>query len=307
MSDAQLRHEFVRVRDLIFRCLTAGPRDAPMILMLHGFPEYSGAWEEMIARLSDSFFCVAPDQRGYAGSSKPEAVEAYAGGKLAGDALAILEHFRPGGRAAAVFGHDWGASVAYALSFRAPERMERLIIANGVHPIPFQRELARGGAQSEASQYIEWLRAEGSEKRLAEDDFNGMLRLFSAKMDLSWLSGARLQRYKTAWAAPGALRGMVNWYRATPLRVARPGSPIPPEELPALPPEALRVRVPHLLLWGLKDTALLPETRQGLDALCDDLTVREFAKADHWILHQTPDEVAEEVRAFLSRPAPAAG
>ncbi len=300
-----MRTRTVTVDGLDFNCRVAGPEDGPLLLMLHGFPEYSGAWEEVMERLSDDCLCVAPDQRGYAGSAKPEGVAAYAAGKLVGDALGVIDHFRPGGKAAAVLGHDWGASVAYATAIKAPERMERLVIVNGVHPIPFQRELAAGGAQSEASRYIEWLRAEGSEDKLAADDFGGLLKLFFAKMDMDWLSGDRLAAYKRAWSAPGALTGMVNWYRATPLRVAEPGKPIPAAELPSLPAEALRVRVPHLLIWGLNDRALLPETRNGLAELCDDLTVREFADADHWILHQRPDEVAAAIREFLARPTAA--
>ncbi len=296
-----MRHETVAANGLEFRCLVGGDPSAPMLLMLHGFPEYSGAWEEMIDRLSGDFFCVAPDQRGYGGSSKPEGVGSYVAGKLVGDALGVIDHYRPGGKTAAVIGHDWGASVSYALAFRAPERIGRLVIANGVHPIPFQRELAAGGAQSEASRYIDWLRAEGSEEKLAADDHALMLKMFSAKMDLGWLSGDRLARYKAAWSAPGALTGMVNWYRATPLKVAEPGKPVPPGDLPVMPPVALRVRVPHLLLWGLQDAALLPESRDGLEALCDSLEIREFPDADHWILHQKPDETAAAIRDFLSR------
>ena len=292
--------EQVAANGLSFHCLTAGKREAPLILMLHGFPEYSGAWEEMIARLAGDFFCVAPDQRGYGRSAKPEGVKAYSGGRLAADALAILDHFRPGGVAAAVFGHDWGASVAYALAFRAPERVARLIVANGVHPVPFQRALAAGGAQSAASRYIDWLRAPGSEEALAADDFAGMLRLFSANMDLAWLSGDRLAAYRAAWAAPGAVRAMANWYRASPIKVAAPGKPIPPEDLPAWPPEAVRVKMPHLLLWGMEDAALLPESRAGLEEFCDELRVVEIAGADHWLLHQRPDEIAREVRRFLA-------
>lgn len=293
--------ETIAVNGLDFHCLTAGDRDAPLMLMLHGFPEYSGAWEEMMTRLAPHFFCVAPDQRGYNLSSKPEGVDQYTGGKLAADAAGIIGHFRPNGRAAAVFGHDWGASVAYALAMRAPHLLDRLIIANGVHPIPFQRALATGGPQAAASQYMEWLRQPGSEDRLAEDAFAKMATLFGATMDMAWLTPDRRAKYLKAWSQPGAMKAMVNWYRATPLKIAKPGAPIAPADIPAMPAAQMRITMPHLLLWGAGDSALLPETREGLGDLCDDLTVVDIPGADHWILHQKPDAVAEEVLRFMGR------
>lgn len=294
-----MRHETVAANGLEFRCLLAGEPDRPLLLMLHGFPEYSGAWREVMERLSDEFFCVAPDQRGYGGSSKPEGVRSYVAGKLAADALGILDHYRPGGQAAALIGHDWGASVAYATAFRAPERMGKLVIANGVHPVCFQRELSKGGAQAEASQYVNWLRAEGSEEKLAADDFAGMGKVLGAKMDTSWMTPERLAEYKAAWGDARTVGCMVNWYRAAPLVVPEPGETVPEEEQPDIPADAVRVRVPHLLLWGEGDTALLPECIDGLDAFCDELTVMRVPDADHWILHQRPETCATAIREFV--------
>ncbi|MGM0584893.1 MAG: alpha/beta fold hydrolase [Pseudomonadota bacterium] len=295
-----MRRETVRANGLDFSCLVDGPEDAPMLLMLHGFPEYSGAWAEMIERLSDSFLCVAPDQRGYNLSSKPADTHAYAPGKLVSDALAILDHYRPGQPARAVIGHDWGASVAYALAIRAPQRMERLVIANGVHPVPFQRALARGGAQTEASQYIRFLREPDAHEKLAADDFSGLMRMLQVKMDMSWMTPGRLEDYKQAWRQPGAIKGMVDWYRATPLVVPPAGESADPSELPDLPADQMRIRMPHLLIWGMEDGALLPEAREGLDALCDDLRLVELEDCDHWLIHQKPDEIAALIRDFVS-------
>lgn len=291
--------ETIAANGLRFHCRVAGNSSRPLLLFLHGFPEYSGAWDEMQERLSDAFFCVAPDQRGYGFSSKPEGVGNYAAGKLAADAAAILTHFAPeeSGRARAVIGHDWGASVAYALAFSRPDLMERLVVMNGAHPIPFQRALAAGGAQSAASQYIDELRAEGAEARLGANGAASLIERFSRA---DWLTGARREAYAEAFAQPGALTAMLNWYRATPLKVADPGAPIPEEELIAFDPDRMRVAPPHLLIWGMNDKALLPEATEGLEALCDDLTRREIADADHWVNHQKPDEVAEMIRDFVS-------
>jgi pimeloyl-ACP methyl ester carboxylesterase len=295
-----MRRETVEANGLTFSCLVDGPEDAPMLLMLHGFPEYSGGWEEMIERLSDAYFCVAPDQRGYNLSDKPPETSDYAPGNLVKDALGILDHYRPGEKVRAVIGHDWGASVAYGLAMRAPERMEKLVILNGVHPIPFQRALARGGDQTEASQYIRFLREPDAHEKLAADDFSGLMRMLQIKMNIDWLTGDRLEAYKQAWRQPGAIKGMVDWYRATPLVVPPSGASLPRDALPEMDPEALRIRMPHLLIWGMEDGALLPEAREGLDALCDDLTVKELPDCDHWLIHQKPDEIAAMIRDFVS-------
>ncbi|WP_299045508.1 alpha/beta fold hydrolase [uncultured Tateyamaria sp.] len=268
-----------------------GNPDLPMILMLHGFPEYGGAWSGMATRLSDRFYCVAPDQRGYGASHAPDEVNAYATSRLVADMAALIADRGP----VIVMGHDWGASVAYGLAMFRPDLVSHLIIANGVHPVPFQRAMAAGGAQSEASQYINFLRSPGSEETLAANDFAKLLKLFSAKMDLSWLVGDRLEAYKAIWRQSG-LRGMINWYRASPLVVADPGAPVP---MPDLPLDRLHVRCPHLLIWAEGDTALLPVSTDGLEAFAPELTRAQVTGADHWVLHQKPDEVAHIMRDWL--------
>lgn len=294
-----MRSDMIQVDGLDFHCLAEGPEDAPMLLLLHGFPEYSGAWAEMMPLLSDRYFCVAPDQRGYGRSARPKGVENYTGGKLARDAAGIIGHYRPGGQAH-VFGHDWGAGVAYALAMRAPALVARLVIANGVHPIPFQRALAKAGAQAEASQYINWLRRPDSHEKLAENGCEKLAGMFAAKMNMSWMTPAKRAEYVAAWGGARGIEGMVNWYRASPVAVPAPGEPLGPEDLPPMDPAKMRISMPHLLVWGLGDTALLPEVRDGLGDLCDaGLEVAEIPGADHWLLHQQPEAVAERVRAFL--------
>lgn len=270
-----------------------GDPSAPPLLMLHGFPEYGAAWAEVAARLP-GWQCIAPDQRGYGQSPAPAEVAAYAIKALVGDIVALIERL---GAPLPVVAHDWGAAVAYALAIRRPDLVSALVVINGVHPGPFQRELARGGAQSEASAYIDYLRDPGAEARLSAGDFAGLRRLFAAKMDMGWLTGPTLDAYLGEWSRPGVLTGMLNWYRATPLRVARPGAPL---DIPALPVAAGLVPVPHLVIWAEDDQALLPVCLQGLDAYCPDLTIQRLSGADHWVCHQEPAEVAALIEAFLA-------
>ena len=122
-----------------------GDPSLPMLLMLHGFPEYGGAWAEIAERLCDRFHCVAPDQRGYGASYAPHDIDDYALSHLVTDVAALI----PDGPVV-VLGHDWGASVAYGLATSRPDLVQRLIVANGVHPVPFQRAMCAGGAQSSA-------------------------------------------------------------------------------------------------------------------------------------------------------------
>ena len=268
-----------------------GDETLPPLLMLHGYPEYGGAWEELAPLLAHRFHCIAPDQRGYGQSWAPQEVSDYAASKLVADMAALI-----GEAPVTVLGHDWGAAVAYGLAMFRPELVERLIIMNGVHPVPFQRALAQGGAQTEASQYIHFLRAEGSEDRLGADNCAKLKALFAARMDMSWLAGARAEAYYTEWQRPGRLRGMINWYRASPLKVGKPGEPF---EMPDLPLDRLRVECPHLLIWGREDRALLPEATEGLEEFAPDLTRVEIAGADHWLHHQKPDEVAAAILAWV--------
>jgi pimeloyl-ACP methyl ester carboxylesterase len=273
-----------------------GDPSLPPLLMLHGFPEYGGAWADMAACLSHRFHCIAPDQRGYGQSWAPPEVEAYRARHLVSDMVALIDTL---GGPATVLGHDWGAAVAYGLATQAPERVTRLIIGNGVHPVPFQRALATGGPQSEASQYINLLRADGSEDRLAAEDFARLKRLFSARMSLDWMTPGIEAEYMREWSRPGRLRGMINWYRASPLRVADPGHPL--TDLPPLPIDSLHVRCPHLLLWGARDTALLPVATEGLEEFAADLTRVTFDDADHWLFHQVPDALATAIMHWLDR------
>lgn len=298
---SDIRSAEVRLGGQPFHVRLAGQEGRPLLLFLHGFPEFSGAWDEILPQLSSQYLCVAPDQRGYGKSWRPEGVENYRVSALVGDAAGLIAHFAPQGRAAAVIGHDWGASVAYALAIRLPELVDRLVILNGVHPAMFQLALARGGAQTEASQYITWLRREGSENVLAQDGYGKLLSLFGAGMNLDWLTPERRADYVEAWGGVAGLRAMVNWYRATPLLVPPPGQALADSALPRMDPAALQVIMPHLLLWGLRDTAFAEEARAGLSEYCDDLRVVDFPDADHWIVHQKPDEVVKEIQEFMCR------
>ncbi|GGE34434.1 alpha/beta hydrolase [Primorskyibacter flagellatus] len=285
--DLTLNGQTIHLRD-------TGDPDAPALLMLHGFPEYGGAWGGLAALLSDRYRCLFPDQRGYGRSSAPAEVEAYRIKPLVEDMAALITWL---GRPVTVIGHDWGAAVAYALAIARPDLVGRLVILNGVHPGPFQAALATGGAQAAASQYMHALRAEGAEAHFSADGHRRLLRLFAENMDMSWMTSDLRETYVAEWSRPGRLTGMLNWYRASPVVVPKPGEPV---AIPPLPADRFRVTMPHLLIWGRGDTALLPEATEGLESYCADLTRVEVPGADHWIVHQRTEEVAHIIGSWLA-------
>ncbi|MEL6677103.1 MAG: alpha/beta hydrolase [Pseudomonadota bacterium] len=282
------------------RVLLRAGSGGPVVVFLHGFPEQSYAWIPVMEHMPAPFTCLAFDQRGFGVSHNPwPDLTGFALPGLVADVAAVVAAF--GGSSAHIVGHDWGAAVAYGTGFLRPDLTETLTVLNGVHPIPFQRALAAGGAQSAASQYIPWLRSDGVEAVLRADGFARLRGLFAAHMDMAWLTGDLEALYRREWSRPNALEGMLSWYRASPLRVAEPGKPIPPEELPRLDPDTLRIPMPHHLIWGENDTALLPEAHEGLADLCASLLVSEVAGADHWLHHQKPAEVAALIAGFLQK------
>jgi pimeloyl-ACP methyl ester carboxylesterase len=276
----------------------AGDPDAPLILCLHGFPEYWAGWREVMVGLAGSFRLVAPNQRGYGRSSKPAAIEAYRARHLVADIAALADHLSPD-RPFVLAGHDWGASVAYAYAFSHPERLTCLVIANGVHPACFQRAIFDDPDQRQASQYINRLRAPDAEDRLSANRYGklfGMLSKFSAT---DWLTDDERAGYLAAWSEPGALTGMLNWYRASPVVVPAPGETPPHAPILDIERQALSVHVPHLLLWGEEDSALRPSSIAGLDDYAPDLKIRRFRGSGHWILHERPAEVAAAIRSLV--------
>lgn len=300
-DDTALRFGENTNNGVTLRYAEMGTPDTPLILMLHGFPEYWAAWHPVMERLADRYHVVAPDQRGYNRSSKPEGVENYRAKHLVGDIAALADVLSPD-RPFVLAGHDWGASVAYAYAFSHPARLTQLIIANGVHPACFQRAIFEDPDQRSASQYINYLRSAKAEERLSEDHYRRLMRMLSGFSNTDWMDEADADAYRAAWSQPGALTAMLNWYRASQIDVPEPGAPAPAgKSVLDLPPEAMDVSMSHLLLWGEDDTALRPSCIEGLDRYAPQLTVEKVAGTGHWILHEKPDEVAEAIADFVGR------
>lgn len=290
-------------------CRAAGPLRAPLVLLLHGFPEGAFVWDAMLRRFGDRYRCVAPNLRGFEQSSAPAEVEAYRPKHLVADIAALAAHCNlAAGRAAdtplaALVAHDWGGALAWGFAAQRPALLERLVIVNAPHPATFLRELQRSPAQQRASAYMTFLCRDDAAALLAADDFARIWPFFADPGDGThppaspgWLTDAVKDHYRGVWRC--GLQGGLNYYRASPLH--------PPtaedDAVMALTfaPEAVTVRVPTRVVWGERDSALLPGLLDGLEAYVPQLHVVRVPDATHWIVHEQPELVGREIETALA-------
>ncbi len=305
-------------------CRACGEPGRPVLLFLHGFPEGAWVWDPLLRHFSrpenGGYRCVAPNLRGYERSSAPEDVKAYRAKHLVQDIVALIDSEcgpLPGGRPlAALIAHDWGGALAWSLANQHPHRMRQLVILNSPHPGPFLQALQHDPAQQAASAYMNFLVQPDAAAQLAAKDFERMFGFLTgqdtslqsltaptADTQAHWLTPAVKAQYREVWQH--GLQGGLNYYRASPLRPATATDP--GASAVQIPPEALRIDVPTLLLWAQDDVALLPCLTEGLDAHIPDLKLVPIAQATHWVVHEQPARVIQEIVNFLppsgSKPA----
>lgn len=273
---------------------TGGDASAPPMIFLHGFPESHRTWAGVMDDLGRDHFVVAPDQRGFARSDKPEGVDAYTPDKPVGDLIAIADAL--GIDRFTLVGHDWGGAIAWMAALQRPDRVARLVIVNAPHPLVFQRTLIDDPAQRAASQYITAFRNPEFEKFIERMGIPAFFDTSFAKHADPSQAAAHKADYVDEWSQPGAMTGMLNWYRASAVQVPAPGEAV---ERPAFldapfPP----VTQPTLVVWGMGDSALLPCQLDGLDALVPDLKVVRVEDAGHFVTWQRPQAVVAAIRGW---------
>ena len=284
-------------------CRTSGPSGAPVLLFLHGFPEGAFVWDALLEHFSrpenGGYRCVAPWLRGFGPSSAPADAKDYRPKHLVQDILALSAIESPDAPLACLVAHDWGGAVAWNTANQFPQQMQRLAIINSPHPGTFLRELQTNPAQQAASAYMNFLIRPDAESLLAANDFQRMWRFLNRPDGTppAWLDEATRAQYHATWSA--GLTGGCNYYRASPLRPARPGDPA--VDAVQLPRSMLTVDVPTWVLWGLDDIALLPSLLDGLDGYIPRLTLETVADADHWVIHTHPARVIAGLTAHLLR------
>ena len=282
-------------------CRAAGAADAPRrAVFLHGFPEAAFVWDEVMAALAGpGLRCVAPNLRGYAGSSAPAEVSAYRAKHLVADLDALIDATvaTPGAPIDLLVAHDWGGGVAWNYAALRPQRVRRLVIINSPHPGAMLRELRDSAAQQAASAYINTLVQADAGARLATDDFAGLFATLTRQGPPAWLTPARREQYRDVWRQ--GLAGALNYYRASPLRPPRDAQDLSLQAL-VLPASVVNVAVPTCVLWGEADHALLPGLLDGLDAWVPGVQIHRLPGASHWIVHEQPGWVIDQLRAVLA-------
>lgn len=286
-------HREAIINGIRLHYVEAGPDDAPLVVLLHGFPEFWYAWRRQIPALAAAgHHVVAPDMRGYNMSEKPPGVRSYAIDALVTDVAGLIAH--TGATRATVVGHDWGGVVAWEAAIRRPDVVERLVILNAPHPGALLRAFRRNPRQLLRSWYAfafqlpvlpELLFALGDYRVLRR-----VLRVQPARPGA--FTDEDIQRYRDAFAVPGARTATINYYRAALRRDPR-------AVMAAITP----VAAPTLLIWGLDDPYLGPELTEGLETWVPRLHVARLPGVSHWVQHDAPERVNALLRDFL-RAAP---
>lgn len=263
-----------------------GPRSGPLVLLLHGFPDFWYGWRHQIPHLAAAGYRVwVPDQRGYNLSEKPKGIAAYRVDTLAADVVGLID--AAGEERAFVVGHDWGAGVAWWVAAKYPQRVARMVIVNVPHAAVMEQHLRRNLAQLRKSWYFFFFQI----PRLPEVAarwrmWSSVVRALQKSSRPGTFTERDIVAYRAAWSQPNAYRSMVNWYRAA-LQQPSPSAASP------------RITVPTLLIWGVHDQFLGRELARPSIDLCDDGQLVFFEDASHWVQHEEPARVNALLVQFL--------
>lgn len=282
-----LEHHAVPTNGLRLHVVQCGPTDGPLVLLLHGFPEFWYSWRAQLPALAAAGYRVwAPDQRGYNLSDKPAKIEAYALPTLAADIIGLLD--AAGRRQAFIIGHDWGGIVAWYLAAHYPQRVARASILNVPHPAVVARSLWRVPDQLLRSWYMLFFQVPGlPEWLLRRRNWRWGAQALRRSSRPGTFGAAEVARYKVAWAQPGAVTAMVNWYRA--LRLSA-GARWP------------RIGVPVQIIWGKRDAFLNARLAEISLTQCQHGRLHYFPKATHWVQLEEGEAVNALLLSFISEP-----
>lgn len=279
------QHREASVNGIRLHYVEAG--SGPLVVLLHGFPEFWYSWRHQIPALAEAGFRVlAPDLRGYNLSDKPPGVSAYRVEVLLEDVAGLIH--RAGEEKASLAGHDWGGVLAWFFAMRHPEMVDRLLILNAPHPAAYRREL-RSWTQLRKSWYVFLFQVPGlAELLIGAGDYDLVGRMLRRQpVHREAFSPEDVRHYKHALARPGALAAALNYYRAM-------GNPMHRSERETVP-----IAAPTLLLWGERDAFLSIRLTEGLNAWVPNLRVVRFPDVSHWIQNDAPERVNRSMIDFL--------
>jgi len=271
-----LEHGFVDSDGVKIHYVTSG--EGPLLVMIHGFPDYWYTWRDQIPALAKHFKVVAIDQRGYNESGQPDGIENYAMSKLVGDVQNVIRHFKQD--KSVIVGHDWGGAVAWSFAMGHPDMTDRLVILNLPHLHCLQRELANNPDQQKASAYARFFQQPVAASTLTAEGL------------ASWVNDPDAKAKYVEAFKRSSFEGMLNYYKAN--------YPREPYEAPVVDPPM--VKCPVLLIHGLKDTALLPGALNGTwEWIEKDLTLVTLPNASHFVQQDESETVTRTISDWLTK------
>lgn len=279
-------HQYIETNGIRLNVVHDGPDDGPLVILLHGFPEFSYGWRQQIPYLASAGYRVwAPDQRGYNLSDKPDGLAAYSLDELAADVVGLID--AAGQKKVFLVGHDWGASVAWWVAAKYPDRLSKMVVLNVPHGAVMQRNLRSNFTQMRKSWYILFFQLPWLPEYLAQwQDWKMVAKSLTKSSRSGTFIDSDLDQYRQAWSQPNAYRSMLNWYRAVIRQPPKPSA-------------SPRITVPTLLIWGTKDKFLGREMAQPSIDLCDDGELIFIEEATHWVQHEEAARVNQLIDSFL--------
>jgi pimeloyl-ACP methyl ester carboxylesterase len=277
------RHAYINTNGLQLHYVTQG--EGPLMLMLHGFPEFWYSWRHQIPVFAQNYQVVALDLRGYNDSDKPEAQSAYVMSEFLQDVVGVIQGL--GYTTCTLVAHDWGGVIAWNFAYAYPEMVENLIILNLPHPAKLTEGL-RTPQQLLRSAYMFWFQIPNwPELQLRKDNYVAIGAIFSGTaFNKNAFTELDINAYQDAAAKPGALTAMLNYYRN-----------IFPQILFGKNWDILSV--PTLIIWGEQDTALGKELTYGTEAYVKNLQIKYVTNSGHWVQQEQPETVTQYMREFL--------
>jgi pimeloyl-ACP methyl ester carboxylesterase len=286
MPELKLEEKFIDTNGIRLHTVLAGPQSGIPVILLHGFPENWRSWIHQIPALAEAGCrVIVPDQRGYNLSDKPKGVKNYRVDELVKDIIGLigaLDYEKVN-----LVGHDWGAVVAWMLANQHPERLHRLGIMNVPHPAVMRRFLTRDLEQIRRSWYVfffqlPWI----PEMGMKRSDWRGAVSALRGSGKIHTFTNEDIVKYKEAWSQPEAMTSMINWYRAAVRYQAKMINDS-------------RIKVPTLMMWGMKDAALSHRMARPSMDYVEEGNLILFPDATHWVQHDAAEEVNHYLVDFL--------
>ena len=284
---SDITSEFIQTNNITLHVITAGNKDNPLVILLHGFPEFWKGWEKQVDDfVKAGYYVMVPDQRGYNISDKPWGVGKYRIDKLAKDIIGLIDH--AGKEKARICGHDWGAGVAWRLGMEFKDRIEKIVIVNVPHTSTIAKFIIKDKEQRKKSSYMFKFQIPLIPQWLARrKDYSWLVSALVETSNEGTFTDKDIEEFKKAWSQKRAIPCMLNWYRAAFRR---------------LPPKVDRyVDCPLLIVWGENDQFLKKEMGEESLKYCKNGEIKYISETTHWVLHEKPKIVNPIIIDFLGR------